>query len=126
MELSNNQKYALFLLLCIPTRFGIAYLSYFYSDPKNRSVVSHLFVATIGVTVLMWMALFLGLVSRGSGFEAPDNRIWWNYLRPVHALLYVLYLLHYVTKRSNGWIFMAIDPVIGLSFSLANKFIFRK
>ena len=123
MELSNNAKYALFLMLCIPTRFGIAYLSYLYSDPRNRSTVSHLFALVLGVTALVWLALFLKLISRGSGFEAPNNRIWWNYLRPVHALLYLLYILHYVTKRSNGWIFMAADPVIGLSFSLANKFI---
>ena len=123
MELSDTRKYVLFLLICIPARIGIAYLSYLFSDPRHRGIVSHLFAAVLGITALAWLGLFFGIISRGEGFEAAGNRIWWNYLRPVHALLYILYIAHYAAKRENGWIFMAADPVIGLSFSLANKFI---
>ena len=52
--------------------------------------------------------------SREKGSEVFGNKIWWNSLRPVHAILYGLFSLYAIKKKRESWGFLAIDVSIGL------------
>ena len=120
MEISDNLKYMLFLFVCIPLRFYIAYICYRYKD--ERSMWTDSMALLIALLALSFIALYLRIFIRDYGWEAPTKKIWWNFLRPIIATLYLCYICCYLLKIRHGWIFMIAEPVIGLIFSLANKF----
>jgi hypothetical protein len=51
---------------------------------------------------------------RKTGFEVFGEKIWWNNLRPVHALLYTLFAYNAIHKNKNSWMFLLADVVFGL------------
>lgn len=52
--------------------------------------------------------------SRKTGVEVFGDKIWWNKLRPLHALLYGLFAYNAINKNPNAWVFLLIDVIIGL------------
>jgi len=52
--------------------------------------------------------------SRKTGAETFGEKIWWNDLRPVHALMYGLFTFNAINKNPNAWIYLLIDVLIGL------------
>ena len=52
--------------------------------------------------------------SRKTGPEVMDNKIWWNNLRPFHALMYVLFAYNAINRNPQSWIFLLIDVIVGL------------
>ena len=104
--MNNIQKrFILFLFLCIPLRLFIAYLIY-----KREHV-----------DLLKFILLFIGfgftyiyaLDLRKTGGEVFGSKIWWNNLRPLHALNYLLatYMLHKNIKRPEYVILF--DTIVG-------------
>ena len=54
--------------------------------------------------------------SRKTGQEVFGNKIWWNNLRPVHAILYTLFAYNAINKNKEVWIYLLIDVIIGLIY----------
>jgi len=52
--------------------------------------------------------------SRTTGTETFGDKIWWNNLRPVHGLLYLLFALFAYNENKHAWIFLLIDVILGL------------
>jgi hypothetical protein len=52
--------------------------------------------------------------SRKTGLEVGGGKIWWNYLRPLHSILYFLFAYNAITKHANSWKYLALDTFIGL------------
>jgi len=52
--------------------------------------------------------------SRQTGVEVFGDRIWWNNLRPIHALLYILFAYNAILGRRSAWKFLLYDVMIGL------------
>lgn len=119
MELSDNIKYISFLLLCIPLRILIAYICYLHRDKRN--LWTHALSFCIALASLGFLFLYMQIITRDYGWEAPQKKIYWHSLRPIVATLYICYIVCYLLKIRNGWVFMAAEPVIGLSYSIANK-----
>lgn len=105
-----QKRFLLFLIGCIPVRLLLVYLS-----------------KTLSTKYLTWMA-YLALIpaigffyiyltnSRKTGGEVFGDKIWWNNLRPVHGLLYMVFAVLVFTKNTNiAWIPLLIDVLIGLS-----------
>ena len=108
--MNNLQKrILLFLFGCILTR------SLFVVIAKN--------VATEYLPYLGALALFpaIGFTyiyltgSRKTGAEVFGDRIWWNNLRPIHAILYFMFAYFAIRQKSFAWIFLLIDVILGLS-----------
>jgi hypothetical protein len=106
--MTNIQKrFLLFLLGCIPTRLLFMYLA------KTKL---HL------LPYLGYIALLIGIGfmyiyltnSRTTGPEVFGDKIWWNHLRPIHSILYLLFAYYAINKKNYAWIFLAIDITIGL------------
>ena len=57
--------------------------------------------------------------SRKIGGETFGEKIWWNNLRPVHAILYLLFAYNAIRGNKQAWIYLFVDVLIGLiSFSI--------
>ena len=61
--------------------------------------------------ILGFMYLFLsGTRNRG----AFGQKIWWNSLRPVHALFYGLFAYMAIQGNRYAWIWLFVDALVGL------------
>ena len=52
---------------------------------------------------------------RKTGQEVFGEKIWWNNLRPVHALLYFLFAYNAINGNKMAYQFLLIDVIIGLT-----------
>lgn len=104
----------LFFLGCIPTRLLLVFIV-FYINKKYLYYLSFIgFLISFG-----FLFNFIFDKKRGSTF----NQIaWWNYLRPVHSLLYLIFGYLAYNKNQYSYIPLLIDVLIGtISFIINHK-----
>lgn len=104
----NEKRILLFLGGCIPTRLLFVLISK-YIPLEYLPVLGYAaFIIATG-----FMYIFIS-GSRKTGPETFGQKIWWNALRPVHALLYFLFSYYAMRKNRNGWIYLLYDVILGL------------
>jgi hypothetical protein len=108
--MNNIQKrFLLFLIGCIGTRSLLVYIA------KNASLN---YLPYLGYLALFPFVGFLYIFltgSRKTGLEVFGDRIWWNNLRPIHALFYGLFAYNAINRNPNSWIYLLLDVLLGLS-----------
>ncbi len=111
-----QKRFLLFLIGCIGTRSFLAIVA-------KTTPISYLpilgYIALI--PAIGFIYLFLS-GARTTGVETFGAKIWWNNLRPVHALLYILFAYAAINKNPNAWIILAVDVLIGLVSFLAHHY----
>lgn len=108
--MNNIQKrFVLFLLFCIGTRTGLAILA----KQINPKYLPYMGVLAL-IPALAWIYLYFS-GKRQTGGEVFGDKIWWNNLRIVHALMYILFAIYAIQKKSFAWIVLLIDVLIGLT-----------
>ena len=116
--MNNIQKrFLLFLLGCIPTRLAIVYLA------KN---ISELYLPILGYIALIPALGFFYLYfsgTRKTGAEVFGDKIWWNNLRPIHGLFYILFAYNAIIGNTSAWIYLLVDVLFGLSSFLIFHYI---
>lgn len=103
-----QKRFLLFLIGCIGLR------SLFVVIAKNIDIK---FLPYLGYLALLPTIGFIYIYvtgSRKTGAEVFGEKIWWNDLRPVHALMYGLFAFNAINKNPNAWIYLLIDVLIGL------------
>ena len=101
-------RFLLFLIGCIGSR------SLFVIIAKYISIKYLPYLGYLAILLSIgFMYIFL-TGSRKTGPEVLGDKIWWNNLRPVHALLYGLFAYNAINHNTNSWIFLLIDVLIGL------------
>ena len=113
----------LFLGVCIPFRIFLAYFAY-----KMRHNTAAM--VTLGIVSIFIARGFLNahISNRSTGIEVFGGRIWWNSLRPIHALLYFIFTaMTFVNKhtRQYAYIPLAIDAAYGF-FAFTSFHVGRK
>lgn len=107
--MNNIQKrILLFLFGCIPTRLAFVYIA------KNISLQ---YLPLLGYLALLPAIGFIYLYLSGTRKTGPEtfgDRIWWNQLRPIHALFYLLFAYNAINKVRNAWIYLMYDVILGL------------
>jgi len=114
-----QKRFALFLIGCIGVRSLLAYTA------KN---VNDTYLKYMGYVALLPAIGFLYIYitgSRKTGAEVFGGKIWWNNLRPLHALLYFLFAYYAINGDRGAWIFLFIDVCIGLISFLTYHLLFR-
>jgi len=53
--------------------------------------------------------------SRKTGAEVFGDKIWWNNLRPIHGVLYLLFAYNAINGNMDAWIYLLVDVIIGLA-----------
>lgn len=112
MTLSSIQKrMILFLGGCIVTRLLFVYLAYKLPLFALKIMGVIALLISVGFFVIFWFNL------RKTGAETMGDKIWWNSLRPVHSLLYLIFaILAIMGIQKYAWIVLLIDVMIGLLF----------
>ena len=100
-------RFALFLIFCLGSRFTLAYIAK-HAGPHTLKLMGY--IALLPATGFMYIFI---TGSRKTGAETMGEKIWWNSLRPVHALLYSLFAYHAIQMHSYAWTFLLIDVLLG-------------
>ena len=101
------KRILLFTLLCIPIRILLTYMA-MTCDKKTLNLM--------GVLALIVSFGFMYIYVTGgrlTGSETMGDPIWWNFLRPVHALLYCIFAIMAINSKKNAHVPLAIDTTIG-------------
>ena len=107
--MNNLQKrFALFLFCCIGLRSLLVYIAKTV-DVKYLQLLGYLaIIPAIGFSYIFLTG------SRKTGIEVFGSKIWWNKLRPLHAILYGLFAYNAINKNRKAWIYLLIDVIIGI------------
>ena len=97
----------LFLIGCIGIRLLLALLV------KHSKSTYLPLIATLSL-IPAFGFLFLYLFDlRKTGLEA-GGKIWWTKIRPIHAMLILLFALYAFKRNQHAWIILIIDALVGL------------
>ena len=103
-----QKRFLLFLIGCMGTRAAIALYAK-YAPVSILSAMGYIaLLPAIGFTIIYVSGI------RKTGAEVFGERIWWNDLRPLHALLYFAFAYMAINGYKNAWLALAVDVVIGL------------
>ncbi len=105
---TTQKRFLLFLVGCIGTRSLFVYLA----KTASKTLLRYMgYIATlIGIGFIY---IFL-TGSRKTGPEVFGDKIWWNNLRPIHGLLYLLFAYNAIQGNKNSWVYLLVDVIIGL------------
>ena len=114
-----QKRFVLFLVGCIGTRLLLVYIA------KNINVK---FLKYMGYLLLLPAFGFIYIYLTGirqTGAEVFGDKIWWNNLRPIHALFYLLFSYNAINGNKNAWIYLLIDVLFGLTSFLTYHLILK-
>lgn len=107
--MNNIQKrILLFLLGCIPTRLLLVYVA-------KTIPIDYLTILGYITLIIAFGFTYLFLSGkRKTGPETFGEKIWWNPIRPIHAILYFIFSYYAINKIRSGWIYLLYDVIFGL------------
>ncbi len=105
----------LFLIFCMGARVGITYLAATYTE----------YLPIFGLLAMLPAIGFMYFYLSGTRTTGPEvfgKPIWWNNLRPIHAVLYLSFAFSALSNNKSSWMFLAADVGIGLIAFLNHHF----
>ena len=112
---TNTKRLLLFIFGCIGLRSLLAYIA----KIVNVKYLPYLGYLAI-IPVIGWLYIYF-TGSRTTGAEVFGDKIWWNNIRPLHAILYGLFAWNAINKNTNAYIYLVIDVIFGLTAFILNK-----
>jgi hypothetical protein len=116
---TTQKRFLLFLFGCIGTRSLLVYLA----KSDNKTYLRYMGYLSI-LPAIGFFYLFLS-GSRQTGVEVFGDKIWWNDLRPIHGIIYLLFAYNAINGNTFAWIYLLVDVIIGsvsfLSFHYYNN-----
>ena len=108
--MNNIQKrFLLFLVGCIGTRTLLVYVAKY----TNKTYLMYMGYLALLPAFGFFYLYFTG--SRKTGAEVFGDKIWWNNLRPIHGLLYSLFMYNAIIGNQNAWIYLLVDVLFGFT-----------
>jgi hypothetical protein len=115
--MNNIQKrFLLFLVGCIGTRSLLVY----FAKQTNKTILMYMGYLALLPALGFFYLYFSG--SRKTGPEVFGDKIWWNDLRPIHGLLYILFGYNAIIGNRYAWIYLLVDVLFGLTSFLIFHF----
>jgi hypothetical protein len=107
--MNNIQKrFLLFLFGCIGLR------SLFVVIAKNIDIKFLPYLGYLSLSFVIGFIYIFATDGRKTGVETFGDKIWWNNLRPVHAVLYSLFAYNAIIGNQCAWKYLLFDVIIGL------------
>lgn len=103
-----QKRFILFLFGCMLAR-GLLVVLAKYIDKQYLPYMG--IVATI--VAISWLYLFM-FDLRKTGPEVLGQEIWWQKIRPIHALFYLIFAYLAFKQSDKAWIPLLIDQLFGL------------
>jgi hypothetical protein len=113
----TQQRILMFLIGCI----GLRSLFVVIAKNINTNYLKYLGYLAL-VPALGFLYIFL-TGSRKTGAETFGEKIWWNNLRPIHSLLYILFAYNAIRGNKNAWKYLLADVLIGLTSFLIYHYV---
>ena len=115
-----TKRRILFIFGCIFLRTLLLFIAKYL--PENYLP----YMGYIGLLPTMGFLLIYLLGLRKTGREVFGDKIWWNNLRPIHGILYLIFSILAIKKNKKAYIPLLIDVNIGLlSFLMYHLNIFN-
>ena len=105
--MNDLKRMLIFLFGCIGARSLIVIIAK-YINIKYLKYLGYL--ALLPATGFM----YIYLTGSRKGLGAFGEKIWWNYLRPIHSILYFLFAYNAIIGNKHAWIYLFVDVLIGL------------
>lgn len=116
-QLNHIQKrFLLFLLVCIGIRVIFVYIA------KTIDVQYLPYLGYLSILPAIGFFYIYITDSRKTGAEVFGDKIWWNYLRPIHGIFYGLFAFHAIQKNPQSWMILLADVVLGLVSFLSHHY----
>ena len=112
-----QKRFLLFLIGCIGTRTLLVYIA------KNTSVDYLPILGYIALLPVLGFTYIYITGSRETGVEVFGGKIWWNNLRPIHAIFYSLFAYNAIHKNKRSWIYLLYDVLFGLVSFLTHHYL---
>lgn len=116
---TTQKRFLLFLIGCIGTRLLLAIAA------KNSSIEVLKYMGFLLLIPAFGFIYIYATDSRKTGPEVFGDKIWWNNLRPIHAVLYLLFSYNAILGNKDAWIYLFIDVFFGLTSFLVHHFILK-
>ena len=111
------KRILLFLIGCMGARLALVYIAYTIPLKWLPYMGMLAIVPALGFTII-----YLGGL-RKTGAEVFGERIWWNDLRPLHALLYGLFAYFALRKEQDvAWRILLLDVCVGFTAWVWNRY----
>ena len=104
-----QKRFALFLIGCIGTRSLFVYIA------KNISLKYLPYLGFLALLPAFGFTYIFLTGARKTGAEVFGEKIWWNDLRPLHALFYTLFASMAIMGNKFAWVWLLIDVLVGLT-----------
>ena len=101
-------RFILFLFGCIGMRLLFVIIA------KNVSIKILHYLGYLALLPAIGFIYIFTTGSRQTGAEVLGDKIWWNNLRPLHALIYGLFAYNAIIGNTQSWIYLLVDVLIGL------------
>ena len=102
-----RKRAALFLVGCMGVRFGLTYLA------ATRPAALPL-LGALAAPCALGIATIYALGLRRTGAETFGAPIWWDALRPVHAVLWAVFAFMALRGNADAWKVLLADTLLGL------------
>lgn len=102
-------KISLYFGLCILIRLLLTY-GVFLNYNNNLRLLFALFYLFSGI------GLFYHFITKNRKLGAFSQNIWWDFLRPIHGIIFILSSMLLYYKFKNTYILLLIDTLIGIYF----------
>jgi hypothetical protein len=122
MQLSSLNRQLLFLLGCIPVRLLlVACAIYLSSNPiqlVNHSRLNYMHKLNLKnifsvICVLIGIGFIISFINgKTTGFFG--GRVWWNYLRLIHAINFISYGIYSLQGYKWALFILLLDIIIGM------------
>ena len=103
-----RERFLMFLIGCIGVR------SLFVLIAKYINIKYLKYLGYLALLPAIGFIYIYVTGSRKTGAETFGEKIWWNHLRPIHAILYFLFAYNDIIGNKQSWIYLFIDVLIGL------------
>ena len=103
-----QKRFLAFLLLCIPVRIGFVFIA------KKVDIKYLPYLGYLAILPAIGFAYIYIFGKRKTGGETFGQKIWWNNLRPLHSILYFIFVYLALKKSNNAYIPLLLDVIIGL------------
>lgn len=103
----EQKRLLLFLIGCMGTRYGLTY--YAKTHPESLPLMGKgALLLALGIAVIHFMGL------RKTGAETFGEPIWWDNLRPLHAMMWATFGYMAIKGNPDSWKVLLADTTFGL------------
>jgi hypothetical protein len=94
-------------IFCILVRLLLVYIA------KTISLKNLKYLGYVTLIIAIGFIYIYVTKSRKTGIEVHGKKIWWNELRPIHGILYLIFSIAAI-NHYNLWYLLLIDVIFGI------------